>query len=173
MKGIVIGIIITLLITPVAAVTIGNEFFTLEDDGNRFREPFDDEAPTSTLHAGPKIYILPENVYLLPTIAVVWNGTDNMHGTGIEYFDVQYKAKYIGPDYHTMEISEWRDLEMNTTNTSHWFCAYPDYIYYFRCRAVDGAGNIEPWPTLWDSACVIKEVHPQTYEIAISGHHAV
>ncbi len=164
MKGIIIGIILTLLITPVAAVTISHNFFSLEESQDEIQMPFDDEAPNSILHAGPMIIILPENVYLIPTITIVWNGSDNLHGSGIEYFDVQYKAKYIGPGYQTMDLPEWCDLEMNTTNTSNYFCAYTDYIYYFRCRAVDCAGNVEAWPALWDSVCVVKEVHPQTYQ---------
>jgi hypothetical protein len=80
---------------------------------------------------------------------------DTYYGSEIKYFDVQIKAKYIGPNYHTMEIPTWKDWQMNTTNTSRLFEPARDYIYFFRCRAVDSSNNVEPWPVMFDSFSIV------------------
>jgi hypothetical protein len=158
MKSFIIGVIITLLLTPVTVVTMGG-YLDFENEGsNQICPPKDETAPVSTLVVTPTIVIWPENIYWLPTINLFWNGTDDPSGSGIQYFDIQYKAKYIGSNYHSMVIPFWRDWQMNTTNTSALFEPARDYIYYFRCRAVDNANNIEPWPATWDSMCVVISV---------------
>jgi hypothetical protein len=157
MKGLITAIIVSILITPVSIITIGGIISPDLDESKMICEPVDEVAPVSALHATPSIYILPENIYYLPTVTLIWNGTDNLDGSGINHFDVQYKAKYVGRNFHTMEIPTWRDLEMDTTNTTYDFWATPDYIYYFRCRAVDNAGNEEPWPMVCDSFSVVVD----------------
>ncbi len=164
MKGLIAAIIITILLTPVSVLTLGGIISTDLDESNKICEPMDEVAPVSSLFATPSIYILPENVFYIPIVTLIWNGTDNMHGSGIQHFDVQYKAKYIGRGFHTMELPTWRDLEMGTTNTTYDFWATPDYIYYFRCRAVDNAGNEESWPAFYDSFSVVIDFTPDIYE---------
>lgn len=159
MKGILVGIIIALLLTPISVMIIGEVPYLDEGDGKSICGEFVDKiAPVSSLIATPSIFIVPENVYYLPIITLVWNGTDNPSGSGLQYFDVQYKMKYIGEGCHTMEIPYWRDWQMNTTNTSAEFWPAMDYIYFFRVRAIDYTGNTEPWPPVWDSFSVVIEL---------------
>jgi hypothetical protein len=157
MKSIVIGIIISLILTPVTVLSLEGGFIENSEPGT-ICEPKDDSEPVSSLFAEPSIILWPNNIYWQPSIWVYWNGTDGYDGSGIQYFDVQYKAIYIGQNYHTMEIPFWCDWVMNTTNTSAQFIPSHDYIYFFRCRAVDNSNNAEPWPATWDSLSIVISV---------------
>jgi len=79
---------------------------------------------------------------------VQWSGTDT-GDSNINSYDVQYK---VGNGLWT----DWTDY-MNTGSTSAVFGSnFPVTVqdgttYYFRCRAKDNAGNIEPYPTDYDT----------------------
>jgi hypothetical protein len=162
---------------------MGGNLYFQDESSNQICPPKDETEPVSNLVVTPTIVIWPENIYWMPTINLFWNGTDDVGGSGIRYFDIQYKAKYIGPNLHTMEIPTWRDWLVNTTNTSAIFQPARDYIFYFRCRAVDNANNVEPWPATFDSMCIIisvpfwvaeeigERVHDWMESIDISEHY--
>lgn len=54
---------------------------------------------------------------------------------------------------------------MNTTNNTAMFHPCYDSLYYFRCRARDNAGNVEPWPEFFDTflLCIGIDYPPETY----------
>jgi hypothetical protein len=131
--------------------------------------PDDDIPPISTM-ISQKIFLYLHGTYqdstLCPkSIPVYWEGVD-AGATDLIYFDIQYrKANFeFDPDechpavfppdpnwYNPIEKSEWVDWQMHTTNTSASLDVEPDMVYFFRCRASDYAGNVEPWPITWDT----------------------
>jgi len=70
------------------------------------------------------------------TFTVNWSGNDA--GSGIKFYDVQYKEE-IGGD--------WQDWQMGTQATSAEFTGLEEHTYYFRVRAIDQLDNSEDWPT--------------------------
>lgn len=82
-----------------------------------------------------------------PNFPISWGGADTTiedgFGWGIRFYDVQYKR----------EDGAWQDWHIQTVLTSDVFgpsaptTVYEDSTYYFRCRAYDLPGNVEPWPT--------------------------
>ena len=69
-----------------------------------------------------------------------WSGTDD--SSGIDYYEIQYR---IGQD------GEWNHW-LNTSGTSAlFFNAIPSQQYFFRIVAYDHAGNIEPYPSDYDT----------------------
>lgn len=71
----------------------------------------------------------PNNIF-----TVSWSGTDIT--SGIDVYDIQYRNGG----------GAWTDWQTNTTATSGRFSGESDHTYYFRARAHDQAGNIEPYP---------------------------
>lgn len=67
------------------------------------------------------------------SFTVSWSGSDNSGGSGIAYYDVQYKA----------EGDVWTTWFSQTTQTSATFTGQHNVLYQFRARAVDRAGNQE------------------------------
>lgn len=67
---------------------------------------------------------------------VRWSGVDN--ASGVAYYDVQV-CQMPCTSYG------WQDWRTNTTNLSEWFGPAEGKDFAFRVRAVDFAGNIEPW----------------------------
>jgi hypothetical protein len=68
---------------------------------------------------------------------VTWGGTDNAGGSGIARYDVQYRV----------HDGMWENWLIGTTNTVAQFTgAQDDGLYGFRARAIDTAGNVQPWP---------------------------
>jgi hypothetical protein len=82
-----------------------------------------------------------------PNFPISWGGADTTTedgiGWGVRFYDVQYRR----------EAGTWQDWYIQTILTSAIFgplapeTVYEDTIYYFRCRAYDLPGNVEPWPT--------------------------
>ncbi len=68
-----------------------------------------------------------------PSFLVQWDGIDAT--SGIESFDVQYRIGSGG---------SWTDWVLNTTQKSRLFTGSPGKVFYFRVRARDKAGNVEP-----------------------------
>lgn len=126
----------------------------------------DDQAPIATLDSTPTFLLHLEDTTELE-IHVEWYGFDNLGGSGIKDYDVQYKKQYMGNDPHTLIAPMWIDLYINTTETVDHFFATTDHVYYFRVRACDNAGNEEPWTELFNSITVVKRIPNETYEEAI------
>ncbi|MGD8464789.1 MAG: DNRLRE domain-containing protein [Anaerolineae bacterium] len=85
--------------------------------------------PVATVNPLPD-YTLTQQFY------VTWGGTDNSGGSGIARYDVQYRVNG----------GMWEQWLIGTTNTAVLFTgAQDDGLYEFRARAIDGAGNVQPW----------------------------
>ncbi|MBC7233442.1 MAG: peptidoglycan DD-metalloendopeptidase family protein [Chloroflexi bacterium] len=69
------------------------------------------------------------------SFVVQWTGSDDR--SGIRWYDVQYRDA---------ERGEWADWIANTTLTAAIFTGSAGHTYYFRVRALDNAGNLEPYP---------------------------
>jgi dipeptidyl aminopeptidase/acylaminoacyl peptidase len=66
---------------------------------------------------------------------VTWSGSDT--GSGIASYDVQVRD---GP------AGAWTDWLADTTAPSTFYRGQLSHSYYFRCRARDKLGNVEPYP---------------------------
>jgi len=85
---------------------------------------------------------------------VRWEGTDDIGGSGLDYYDVQVRYENgLG------EEVPWTDWKTHSTATYGMY--YPDRAgtYYFRCRAGDVAGNVEEWPDSPDTWFVVTLIH--------------
>ncbi|MCB0122367.1 MAG: fibronectin type III domain-containing protein [Caldilineaceae bacterium] len=84
-------------------------------------------APTASVNALP--------TYTFSSAFVVsWGGTDN-GGSGIAYYDVQYRTN----------DGTWQNWQVQTTATSAQFTGGHDGVTYrFRARGVDQVGNVQP-----------------------------
>lgn len=73
---------------------------------------------------------------LAPTLSflVAWSGQDAVGD--VVRFDVEFRDG---------EFGTWTSL-YSGLNTSTYFNGQDGHTYYFRCRAQDQAGNLEPWP---------------------------
>jgi hypothetical protein len=164
LKILIIGAILTLLLAPTSAIFIAETSDDGQDKSRPVCEEIDAVPPVSEIVSTPKIEIFIENTYYYPSIFVKWSGVDNPDGSGVKYYDVQIKRKYFGPDPHAMVMPYWEDWYMNTTETSAYLDVNSHYVYYFRCRAVDKAGNAEPWPVHAQAVSVAVGLDPVTYE---------
>ena len=73
--------------------------------------------------------------------------------SGLKDYDVQFKDGIGGA---------WTDWQMATTETSASYTGIGGHTYYFRARARDNAGNIENWPSDFDSSTRVKSIPPKT-----------
>lgn len=71
---------------------------------------------------------------------VHWSGAD-IGPAGIASYDVQYRVGTTGA---------WTDWQTGAAATSALFSGPPRAVVYFRSRARDNAGNLEPWPAAED-----------------------
>jgi hypothetical protein len=69
------------------------------------------------------------------TFTIHWSGDDA--SSGIKSYDIQFRD---GPG------GIWRDWLSNTGSASAAFEGQAGHTYYFRCRARDFVGNVEPYP---------------------------
>ena len=90
---------------------------------------------------------------------VNWSGSD----TGGSGYALRYDVQYM--DFTTG--SSWINWKTNTTFTSGYFIGEPGHMYFFRCRARDGAGNVENWPSFFDSVTRIAmlDFYPFALEV--------
>jgi len=89
----------------------------------------DDQAPpTSAVLALPAQSESPFMIH--------WSGNDL--GTGIADYDIEYRDGFAG---------SWVTWLSNTSSTSGLFTGVKGHTYYFRSRARDRVGNLEPWPS--------------------------
>ncbi len=90
--------------------------------------PGDHEPPSSSVDPLPHYSNRPVG------FPVTWSGTDP-GGSGICLYDIQYKD------------GVWNDWLPHTSLHGGWFTPVEHgHTYYFRSRATDRAGNVEPWP---------------------------
>jgi hypothetical protein len=90
----------------------------------------DTRAPLSRITA-------PAGYQANPVVTVSWSGNDYDPGSGILYYDVEYRDGKTGP---------WTPWRTGTDETSGQFVCERGHVYYFRSRARDRAGNQEPFP---------------------------
>ncbi|HUW09460.1 MAG TPA: fibronectin type III domain-containing protein, partial [Anaerolineae bacterium] len=67
---------------------------------------------------------------------VQWQGSDGSRGSGVTGYDLQVRQGSSGP---------WLTWLVNTPLTSALFAGQPGRTYYFRVRARDEAGHVEPY----------------------------
>ncbi len=97
---------------------------------------------------------------------VRWSGSDLGVGTsddtrsGIQYYDVQYKV----------DNGYWQDWVFGTSSTSRTFSGEPGKTYYFRCRARDNVGNLEPFPESYDAYTNVNASEPDQPQFAFQGY---
>ncbi len=108
----------------------------------------DTTPPTSTVN--------PLGQWSPGTFRVSWSGQDNSGGSGLRYFDVQFRLNGGG----------WQNWQTATTATSANFTGQNAGTYDFRVRATDWAGNVQNYPnnpqatTRVDSAAPNSVVNP-------------
>ncbi len=108
----------------------------------------------------PDSYAYADSHSVTCSFPVYWEGLDAL--SGIASFDVQYK---VGPN------GSWGDwqLGMDPSQTSKLFtCTAPGKVYYFRSRATDVAGNVEPYPDVADVYVAVDVVQNGDFERALS-----
>lgn len=94
------------------------------------RSPGDKLAPTSS--------VLPLPIYSNnPEFLVRWAGEDELNGSGLASYDIQYR---IAPN------GNWIDWQSATAETQATFEGQDGNTYEFRSRSRDGAGNVEQYP---------------------------
>jgi hypothetical protein len=71
------------------------------------------------------------------TFTVTWEARDDNGGSGVAYYDLQYKVP---------GDQEWHDWLLNTGATSAQFAGENGKLYLFRSRASDTAGNNGVYP---------------------------
>ena len=86
----------------------------------------DSTAPQSQMTSLPTVSGIP--------FSLSWSGTDEVSGLGS--YDVQVREGYEGV---------WTDYLLNTTETSASFTGSHGQTYFFRVRARDRIGNLEPY----------------------------
>jgi hypothetical protein len=79
------------------------------------------------------------------TFQISWEGEDDL--SGLASYSVSYRE---GP------TGSWRSLLTSTTDTTAYFTGLADVTYYFRCCAVDSAGNRESYPATPDASTTIR-----------------
>jgi hypothetical protein len=108
-----------------------------DEAGNLEGWPASPDALTTVEALPPRSAVQPLPAFIqLPTAVVTWYGAD-LGPSGIRSYDVQYRDG----------TSPWLDWFVDTTDTVSIFGGDPGHTYAFRARAVDYAGNSEPWPS--------------------------
>jgi hypothetical protein len=90
----------------------------------------------------PSSYAYSDGYSPSPSFTVRWDGSDAI--SGIDTFDVQYRLGTCEP---------WLDWVSagDPAQRSRLFAGAAGKVYYFRTRAKDSAGNVEPYPAAADT----------------------
>ena len=81
-----------------------------------------------------------------------WSGTDNAGGSGLKYYDVQYRLNG-GP---------WEDLFLETIATAAQMTGgTQNASWEFRVRGVDVAGNVQAYPPVAQAATIVDVEPPK------------
>jgi len=119
--------------------TVPFSYYSVDSAGN----------PGSPVTATVKIDRTPPSSYAYsdgyspsPSFTVHWEGSDPV--SGIDTFDVQYKIGTAG---------QWQNLVLavDPAQKSKLFTGVSGKVFYFRTRARDKAGNVEPYPAVADT----------------------
>ncbi len=119
----------------------------LKDDNTAWRPDWqttDGEAPTSS--------VAPLSAQSPGPFTVSWSGFDT-GPSGFKNYDVQVREGAGGV---------WTDWWVETTETSDSYPGVGGHTYYFRSRARDNAGNVEPWPADADAWTTVEAIPPHT-----------
>jgi hypothetical protein len=109
----------------------------------------------------PRSAVLPLPMYSnSPEVQVRWAGEDEPKGSGIASYDVQYRIVPNGP---------WTDWQSANAQTQATFDGEDGYVYEFRSRARDAAGNVEAWPER-ASAYTLIDTRPPSLDITSPVH---
>lgn len=105
----------------------------------------DTVPPTATMNA------LPQYTFT-PNFTVSWSGTDAL--SSIAHYDVEFQINGGG----------WQPLTSTTTQSSHTVAnAQVGAQYGFRVRAVDRAGNVQPFPSGAQAETTISVGNPEAH----------
>jgi hypothetical protein len=119
--------------------TTAFSYYSLDLAGNT------ESARTGTVkidRTPPASYAYSDDYSRSPSFTVRWDGSDAI--SGVDSFDVQYRIGTSGP---------WLDwvLAGDPVQKSKLFTGVPGKVFYFRTRARDKAGNVEPYPAVPDT----------------------
>ena len=101
----------------------------------------DSNAPASLMSGLPPTSANP--------IVLRWSGTDNL--SSVANYDVQVREGVAGQWTHILSATDVN----NTTYTG-----VSGKTYFFRVRARDIAGNVEPWPDTYDTFTSVDSIPP-------------
>ncbi len=98
----------------------------------------------------PSSNVLPLPAQSPAPFTVSWSGTDS-GPSGIASYDIQVKD---GPG------GVWTDWLVAITSQSASYAGRGGHTYYFRARARDNGGNMEPWPADYDAQTTVEALPP-------------
>lgn len=110
-----------------------------------YSAPIPDSTPPTSSMLHPMDPWQPSAVFL-----VEWTGSDD-GGSGIAYYDVQLREP--GQD--------WQTWLAHTQETRQDFTGINGHTYQFRVRAVDNAGNVEPFPDDPEASTTVDTTPPE------------
>lgn len=88
------------------------------------------------------------------SFGVSWVGSDNVEGSGVDVFDVQFRV----------EGEAWTNWYLGTDRTSATFTgAQSGETYQFRARAIDVAGNVQPWSAVPQAETLVDLEDPTAW----------
>lgn len=132
--------------TPAAPLSDGSHdvYLEVEDSSgnqNSANESWsfdvDASAPDTTPPSSSVVTPIPGSTQATTSFAVSWSGFDDEGGSGLKWFDIQYKDG---------ELGTWTDWLTQTDLTSSDFTGEDGHTYYFQSKAQDTAGNWEEYP---------------------------
>ncbi len=106
------------------------------------RQSFDLTPPHTTMQSLPAVSPAP--------VLVQWTGVDE-GPAGVAGYDVQVRTTTGGI---------WDDWHMGAAATQASFPGRGGVDYYFRARARDEAGNVEPWPSSYQTMTTVEALAP-------------
>jgi len=111
----------------------------------------------------PSSYAYSDGYSPSPSFTVRWDGSDAI--SGIDTFDVQYRVGTGEP---------WQDwvLAVDPAQRSKLFAGVSGKAFYFRTRARDKAGNVEPYPVAADTYVSVDLVVNGDFERDLGGEWA-
>jgi len=117
-------------------------------------QPFPSTAQASTKvdSVAPSASVTPlDAVTFASAFWVSWSGSDNAGGSGLKHFDVQWRES--GQPW-----ANW--VESTTATTAQLTGGTHNRTYEFRARAVDNAGNVQPWSAVAQATTVVDVLPP-------------
>jgi hypothetical protein len=110
----------------------------------------------------PSSYAYSDGYSSSPSFTVRWDGSDAI--SGIDTFDVQYRVGTGGP---------WLDWVLASTQKSKLYSGVAGKVFYFRTRAKDKAGNVEPYSAVADTYVSVDLLVNGDFERALGPEWAI